>query len=624
MECKSIKEICDRIEIWTDWLRSYNKWVPRFIEEAKTGKDWSDWNKDTFYEFFERSSDQCVASLKQGYFTNAEKSNIKKNWSKLSPLLRILAENQDNPDWDSYFKIKALIRKYTTNDRKAGTNRLIAALQPKLLSTIVTEGHLKELYDRIKQLNSELLPAYERHNWFKNSNNILKLLNSTMSTNESMNIVTYSWQLLEYFRNHDDAYMKKQAYIDQFSNLFETKGQIILQGAPGTGKTYIAKDIAEKLIFGEVSTDKEVQEENLAESDNFKLIQFHPAYTYEDFVRGISSKVNDDNQVFYKTENKVLAEFAEKSFKNYLNYHKSKELLTSEFKFDSVFKLYLESLDNRFVDGKVFLNNSRAFIKQILDDSFCYYHKDYDQSGSGFHINFERVKELFLCADKDNFPSSQKFNNSTRLKVIKELLIDFKLFYDAEEQKIEEQEKVKIENYVLIVDEINRANLPAVLGELIYALEYRGKPVESMYELDGNREIVLPPNLFIIGTMNTADRSVGHIDYAIRRRFAYVSMLPKRSIIKEIGSDEAVALFDKIATLFVKKYIEQEDILGEPSEYLSPEFKAEDVMIGHSYFLEKNPKNLKVRLQYEIKPILREYLKDGVLLDNAKAIIDAL
>jgi len=84
------------------------------------------------------------------------------------------------------------------------------------------------------------------------------------------------------------------------------------------------------------------------------------------------------------------------------------------------------------------------------------------------------------------------------------------------------EEAAKPENQhkacVLIIDEINRANLTSVLGELIYALEYRGKSVDSMYEYNGNSQISLPHNLYVIGTMNTADRSVSHIDYAIRRR----------------------------------------------------------------------------------------------------------
>ncbi|MBD0255518.1 MAG: AAA family ATPase, partial [Cytophagales bacterium] len=162
-------------------------------------------------------------------------------------------------------------------------------------------------------------------------------------------------------------------------------------------------------------------------------------------------------------------------------------------------------------------------------------------------------------------------------------------------------QKVELKNYVLIIDEINRANLSSVLGELIYALEYRGEKVQSMYAVDGKTELVLPPNLYIIGTMNTADRSVGHIDYAIRRRFAFVDVLPQ-DLSVEMNDKFSKPLFDAVAALFEK--------------YLSPEFEKKDVQLGHSYFIDKSEEggSMAVRLEYEIKPILREYVKDGILV----------
>ena len=164
-------------------------------------------------------------------------------------------------------------------------------------------------------------------------------------------------------------------------------------------------------------------------------------------------------------------------------------------------------------------------------------------------------------------------------------------------------------NYVLIIDEINRANLSAVLGELIYSLEYRGdSTIKSLYELDGKRNILLPKNLYIIGTMNTADRSVGHIDYAVRRRFAFVNILPDISIIT---NESAKRLFNEVDMLF-------------SSEYLSSDFKKNDVQIGHSYFIVNNERDLKVRWMYEIKPILNEYINDGILFDNAQEVIDSI
>ena len=168
---------------------------------------------------------------------------------------------------------------------------------------------------------------------------------------------------------------------------------------------------------------------------------------------------------------------------------------------------------------------------------------------------------------------------------------------------LEDKEK----NYILIIDEINRANLSSVLGELIYALEYRDEVVESMYALeDGTREITLPSNLYIIGTMNTADRSVGHIDYAIRRRFVFESILPDK---EAINLDYGKQLFKKVLEIF---------------NDISPEFDKNDVMLGHSYFIANNKDELEEKLKYQIKPLLDEYVKDGILNENAKDKIDTL
>jgi 5-methylcytosine-specific restriction protein B len=198
-------------------------------------------------------------------------------------------------------------------------------------------------------------------------------------------------------------------------------------------------------------------------------------------------------------------------------------------------------------------------------------------------------------------------------------------------------------NHILIIDEINRANLPAVLGELIYALEYRYDPenpdsttVESMYALNDDKTtnesgiseekaLRLPKNLFIIGTMNKADRSVGHIDYAIRRRFAFFDMLPSKQVIQDVVADpevmkSALNLFDEVEKLFLQEQENGDEFFS----YLAPDFSPEDVQVGHSYFLAKSKKELEMKLNYEIKPILREYLKDGVLLPSAKEIIEKL
>jgi MoxR-like ATPase len=260
----------------------------------------------------------------------------------------------------------------------------------------------------------------------------------------------------------------------------------------------------------------QIQKEGLISKGEYKIIQFHPAYSYEDFVRGITAETNKNSQVEYKVVNKILSDFAQKA------------------------------LDNPSV------------------------------------------------------------------------------------------------KYVLIIDEINRANLPSVLGELIYALDYRydetnadETTVESMYALkqdmddeEGDTKLKLPKNLYIIGTMNTADRSVGHIDYAIRRRFAFVDVLPKIEPVHPLVQD----VFKKVSELFIKNFDQYQNTkeVVRAEETLASDFRPEDVWIGHSYFICKKENSndnlsdmdakpvLTCKLKYEVLPILIEYIKDGILQDNEK------
>ena len=159
--------------------------------------------------------------------------------------------------------------------------------------------------------------------------------------------------------------------------------------------------------------------------------------------------------------------------------------------------------------------------------------------------------------------------------------------------------------HILVIDEINHANVSAVLGELIYGLEYRGKEVQTPYEVGGKTGLLIPENLRIIGTMNTADRTIGQIDYAVRRRFAFVHCLPQRSVLK---NETAGKFFDLVGDVFA---------------HLSADHDKEDVCIGHSYFLADGVE-LANKIIYQVVPILREYMKDGVLKKAAKTEIDAI
>jgi 5-methylcytosine-specific restriction protein B len=183
--------------------------------------------------------------------------------------------------------------------------------------------------------------------------------------------------------------------------------------------------------------------------------------------------------------------------------------------------------------------------------------------------------------------------------------------------------KIQKRNYMIIIDEINRGNISKIFGELITLLEKDkrlGEENEITVTLPYSQETFgVPPNLYIIGTMNTADRSIGQIDYALRRRFAFVPLKSEKSVIENYDNYEgdakqkALDLFDAISG-FLKR-----------SGVINGDLESEDLMVGHSYFLCSSIEDLKRRLEYEIIPLVKEYEKDGIIMsdkENIKAKIE--
>ena len=200
-------ELTTKIEVWDSWVNAYKNFVPKFIIEASTKENWKDWDSEVFVEYFEKSNNQCVSSLQQGYFTKDEQAKIKNNWSELAPLLKKVADNQEEPQWDTYQQIKRTIRKFTTQNRKASTYRLIAGLQPNILCTIVKDDSLKELFKFINKNIEEDLPKYH-NNWFKDSHAINTFYKKHNPSKNYMDLISYPWQSLEEFKARNQKRMK--------------------------------------------------------------------------------------------------------------------------------------------------------------------------------------------------------------------------------------------------------------------------------------------------------------------------------------------------------------------------------------------------------------------------------
>lgn len=185
------------------------------------------------------------------------------------------------------------------------------------------------------------------------------------------------------------------------------------------------------------------------------------------------------------------------------------------------------------------------------------------------------------------------------------------------EQKFIEPPK-EAKPVVLVIDEINRGNIAKIFGELITLIEEDKREETSVMLPYSRTQFTVPKNLYIIGTMNTADRSVGGIDYALRRRFAFVRVRP-HELHFEDGKEFQSALFTRVSELFIKEIPEN----GAPVErndrdFLSEAYDPEDVWPGHSYFVTTPDIDVWSRWQFEIKPLLEEYVRDGVLRAEVK------
>lgn len=649
MSKKNLQEIVSTFGIYKGWLTRYIENIPVFIREAAKNKSWDEWDQDILFNYLFLNQGHCAGSIGQGNFTNNERKSIQVNWEKLGPLLADLANKQHTFNLEEYRQIESAMRAFTERNTRVATRRMIAALQPEVLCTIYNENSLNRLIKYLKDnvVNAEQIN--DEGDWFQKSHEVFKFFESNVdvssldlpdfdgvglpsSTLDKMVLMTLPWQVYELSLNNKQPLLittqmdnpMKAAILAILTN---HKPQIILQGPPGTGKTYTAKDVAEELIFSNVSLDKEEQRNRLETSGQFELIQFHPSYAYEDFVQKISVGIDDQSgQPIYSVESSILMEFADKALKNYLASKKDQKEVDKELVFDQQFDNYVSFLTQELSEREMLeIPNSVRVIVNVVKDAIIVR----GETGKETRVLFKDIKGAYLA---DNITFSDIKNNrslsGTAPHIATYIERILTMFRNSEfiDSNINTTIMGKIEEkpYVLLIDEINRANLATVLGELIYALEYRGESVKPLYgkKEDNNHQLILPPNLYIIGTMNTADRSAMSMDYAIRRRFAFFKMLPQNLDLADFNQD----VFLKVSKLFIKDTNGIHKEIGqklERSEYLSEEFNPEDVWIGHSYFIGDEAE-IEYKITYELIPLIEEYIKDGILKESAYKVLPTL
>ena len=395
----------------------------------------------------------------------------------------------------------------------------------------------------------------------------------------------------------------KDSAIMEELDILRQKKQIILQGAPGTGKTYKTASIAVGMCnpsFTDFANHQKVMEEydRLVNEGQIAFCTFHQSMDYEDFVEGLKPEVKG-NAVEYNVENGIFKNICEKA-----QTKEDADITTCIDKYLQSIKGYENKKTIPSLSGKSELyvwwteGNDTISTRSVLSRS------EKGDQYSPSPLNIEKVKLQALGEGVENNwrHYAQAFINAVKKE------------YDLENQ-------VSDKPYVLIIDEINRGNVSKIFGELITLLEADKRSGGGTHHISlklpySKEDFSVPSNLYIIGTMNTTDRSTGTIDYAVRRRFAFVTLESRADVIEEWCNSQSVPSDVKDAAFSLFTQINgngKNDSSSFIAKHRAADFELEDLKVGHSYFMAKDMAGLQMKMRYEVVPLIKEYIKDGIL-----------
>ncbi|HED6594955.1 TPA: AAA family ATPase [Campylobacter coli] len=364
----------------------------------------------------------------------------------------------------------------------------------------------------------------------------------------------------------------------------------ILYGPPGTGKTYHTIDKALKILGENLESrdEKKAKFDEYVKNGQIVFTTFHQSYGYEEFVEGIKPNIDSEEGNFkdieYKIKPGIFKKVCERALENEdnikdFNFYidKLKEIVKEDGNDpEKYFKLPNTKYSIQYRGGKTF---------RIKFDDMSKNHKDYP-------VSIENIIKLYKTS------STNEIYNSAYVKAI--------LNYLKTQGLKDYQEKDEKTNlpYIIIIDEINRGNVSKIFGELITLIE-PSKRIGEKEELKvrlpySGDEFGVPENVYILGTMNTADRSITSLDTALRRRFEFIEMMPDVSKLSDNCKD--VNLQELLKAINTR------------IEYLLDREKT----IGHAFFIGvKNLEDLKKVFQNKIIPLLQEYFYNDYTLISA-------
>ena len=414
-----------------------------------------------------------------------------------------------------------------------------------------------------------------------------------------------------------EQYKMKYENIINLSKLLTFKYNLILTGAPGTGKTYLAKQIAQQMIFGEIK-EKMTDEERKQFDEQCDFVQFHPSYDYTDFVEGLRPKQYNGN-VGFELKDGVFKEFCAKAIRNFEDSKKTQQVLIAQQSFADKYNVIINKINDGSITKFDLKTTGTMEVVDVSNRNSIILRFAGTTTNRTYTVSFKRISIL-----SESFPdvaSLDKMNNiydsiqgvikgcnaSAYWAVLREIYKQCEQESSQRNEKKELQQEVKEKPYVFIIDEINRGEISKIFGELFFSIDpgYRGEKgkVKTQYQnlIEEDDEFYdgfyVPENVYIIGTMNDIDRSVESMDFAFRRRFAF----------KEIKADDRIEMLDEL--LQKDKAIKRMKNLNKAIEGI--EGLSTAYHIGPAYFLKLKNYNGNFQQLWEnhLEGLLREYLR---------------
>lgn len=395
-----------------------------------------------------------------------------------------------------------------------------------------------------------------------------------------------------------------KGYRNPYSSILIESKNIIFRGAPGTGKSYLAREIAADIISNGYFDDYTLLTDE--QKKQIEFVQFHPSYDYTDFVEGLRPRINDDGTMGFELQDGIFKKFVGRARKNFENSQKSRELIEKEMSVQESIEAFFSGIELG-VDTFQTINGNMFTITSVDDahinisipgnatvNKLCL-NIDEIRKMLESGIRFEKIKDITAFFGK-TFATQAYSYDFAIYKAIKARK------GSAPKMKAKQEE---LKKYIFIIDEINRGEISKIFGELFFSIDpgYRGRAGEISTQYanlhsDPDEKFFIPENVYIIGTMNDIDRSVDSFDFAMRRRFRFVELKAdeRLEMLASLENDELEAEAIRRMAALNKEIANVEDL-------------NENYQIGAAYFLKLKTLSFDQLWTDYLEPLLREYVQ---------------